>query len=91
MEGMFADGAVLGARKISLVQRFLQVMQMVAICWTLLSSALKMWEMKVAADSPLHFKLGMCSVGCLFVAVSLYSVILPLMYFRKDWERLHPE
>jgi hypothetical protein len=68
----------------SLLMRCFHVVQIVASIWTLVGAGLQMLGLNLAESSPMHAKVQMASIGCLMVAVGIYSVLLPLYFVLRD-------
>jgi hypothetical protein len=84
MKAIFSDGNTLAAPKsLSLHERYLHVIQIVASVWTLLSLVPTFFWMNLPKTSAMYVKLKFMTGGCLFVAFGIYSLLFPLYYVWK--------
>ncbi len=68
----------------TLLMRCFRVVQIVASVWMLVGAGLQMVGLNLAESSPMHVKVKFASIGCLLIAVAIYSVLLPLYFVLRD-------
>jgi hypothetical protein len=71
--------------ELTLLERSLRVLQVVAGTWTLLGAAVNFFTL----DSP-NVKWHILGIGCLLIAAAMYSLLLPLYYITRA-HRTHPD
>jgi hypothetical protein len=84
MKAMLSDGNALTANKpVTLHERYFRVMIVVASCWTLLGAATMALWLNAPKTSDMYVKMKFLTGGCLFVAMGIDSLLIPIYYVAK--------
>jgi hypothetical protein len=86
MKVMLSDAGALGAsRPVTLHERYFRVMQVVAACWTLVGAVTMAFWLNAPKTSEMYRTMKFVTAGCLFVALGINSVVIPMYYVAKRY------